>query len=247
MKKSHILLVEDTDSVREVLTRQLEALGVSVTALADGDGVKQELENTQFDLVIADLHLPNCSGVDIARFAKAKNCKIFLMSGDSNVETRPDLINGQFEQILSKPVTMEKLQTIFLTYGLISDADKIYHSPIEQTEYDETGSIHLVSLQEQMGELDESAIAMLLRFPDMMRPLVTDLENSLLLQDLKRVVEIAHSLKGAAKSAGAHILARICEDIQNAANENRLNDIRADELQIEFVKVDNALQKLCKT
>lgn len=246
MKKSRILLVEDTDSVREVLTRQLEALGVSVTALADGDGVKRELEDTQFDLVIADLHLPNCSGVDIARFAKAKNCKIILMSGDNNVETRPDLINGQFEQILSKPVTMEKWQEILLTYGLMSDADKIYNSSIGQKEYDETGSIHLVSLQEQMGELDESAIAMLLRFPDMMRPLVTDLENALSLHDMRRVGEISHSLKGAAKSAGAHALARICEDIQNAANANRLNDIHTDELQIEFVKVDDALQKLCK-
>lgn len=246
MKKAHILLIEDTDSVREVLTRQLEVLGVKVTALSDGDGVKRELENTAFDLVIADLHLPNCSGIDIARFAKAKDCKIILMSGDNDVETRPDLINGQFEQILSKPVTMEKLKKTLNTHNIDivqNKVSEIYYSP---TEYDETGSIHLLSLQEQMGELDEAAVSMLSRFPDMMRPLVTELENALCLHDMKRVSEIAHSLKGAAKSAGAHILVKICEDIQNAADINQLNETKTDELQIEFVRVDDALQKLCK-
>lgn len=247
MKKSHILLIEDTDSVREVLTRQLEVLGTEVTALADGDGVKRELDKTHFDLVIADLHLPDCSGVDIARFAKAKNCRIILLSGDSNVENRPDLKHSQFDQILSKPITLEKLQSLLLTYDLVTATDRNFTDMSSHSEFDETGSIHLVSLEEQMGELDDVALHMLSRFPDMMRPLAEDLAQAIMNYDTRRVSELAHSLKGAARSAGAHMLAKICEDIQNIAEANHVDGIDIDKLKNEFITVEKALQRLCSS
>lgn len=239
-------MIEDTDSVREVLTRQLEILGVDVTSLADGDRVKRELDKTHFDLVIADLHLPDCSGVDIARFAKAKDCRIILLSGDTNVETRADLINAQFDQILAKPVTLDKLQNILIDYRLISSLNKVVDLSASQSEYDETGAIHLVSLEEQMGELDDVALQMLSRFPHMMKPLVAQIGNAFLNHDMKQVAEISHSLKGAAQSAGAHCLSKVCDNIQNAAQNNQPDEIKIDELEIEFTRVGKALHKLCQ-
>jgi CheY-like chemotaxis protein len=244
MKTPYILLIEDTDSVREVITRQLEVLGAEVTALADGNMVKRELDKKTYDLVIADLHLPDCSGVDIARFAKAKNCKIILMSGDNNVEKRPDLLNSQFDKIISKPVTMKNFKKILTEMNLISNMDS---DPIEMSfeqKYDKTGVINLSLLQEQMGDLDDLALQMVARFSELMRPLITELENALLLHDMKRAAETAHSLKGAARSAGAMQLAKICEDIQVAAESNHLEEIHTEELEIEFAKVDDALQNL---
>jgi len=244
MKNPHILLVEDTDSVREVIMRQLEVLGAEVTALADGNMVKRELDKKAYDLVIADLHLPDCSGVDIARFAKAKNCKIILMSGDNNVEKRPDLLNSQFDRIISKPVTMNYFKKMLNEMGLIAEIDTTpKETPVGQI-YDKTGVINLSLLQEQMGELDDLALQMVARFSELMRPLITELENALLLHDMKRVAETAHSLKGAARSAGAMQLGKICEDIQTAAEANHFEEIHTEELEIEFAKVDDALQNL---
>jgi CheY-like chemotaxis protein len=244
MKKPLILLVEDTDSVREVITRQLQILGADVVALADGHLVKRELEKKQFDLVIADLHLPDCSGVDICRFAKAKCCKIILMSGDNNVENRPDLLNSQFDMIVGKPITMDKLDKILREYHLISEETPIITPLMQETSDVEDNPIDIPSLQEQMGKLDSRALEMLSRFPDMMRPLITELENAVIIHDMKRVAEIAHSLKGAARSAGALQLSKICEDIQSAAQAEQFNAIQTAELEIEFAKVDDALQKL---
>ena len=70
MRQAQILLIEDTDSVREVITRQLEALGAIVTALADGDTVKRELDAKDYDLVIADIELAQGNGLDVIRYAR---------------------------------------------------------------------------------------------------------------------------------------------------------------------------------
>lgn len=245
MEKVRILLVEDTDSVREVITRQLESFGISVTALGDGNGVKRELDRVRYDLVIADLHLPDCSGVDIARFAKAQNCKIILLSGDSNIETRSDLLPAQFDQILAKPITIDRWKKILTAYGFI-DALPLTHSmPYAQMEYDETGVINLLSLQDQMGELDDVALQMLGRFPAMMRPLLDNISLSYHHHHAAQIAETAHSLKGAARSAGANHLGLLCEQIQTAAHNNQINPSQFTDLETEFMRVEIAIKKLC--
>lgn len=245
MQNPRILLIEDTDSVREVLTRQLEVLGASVTALADGDQVKRELDKTRYDLVIADLHLPNCSGFDIARFANAKNCKVILLSGDTQAATRDDFLTAQFDQVLLKPVTLQNLKNMLLKHGLISNDDPI----IANTNLDRTDSkaaINLRALEEQMGHLDDVALQMLARFPEMMRPLVQKISDPAVKHDQKDLEYIAHSLKSAARSAGAMILGDMVERVQEQAMTNIYDRAQIDALLAEFARVEIELNELCK-
>jgi len=247
MKNARILLIEDTDSVREVLTRQLESLGVNVTALPDGDSVKRELDNTSYDLVIADLHLPNCSGFDIARFAHAKNCKIVLLSGDASVTGRNDLLTAQFDQMLTKPVTLQTLQKLLIDHRLIDSDIPLIQNFGTGDEFDETGCINLLSLQEQMGDLDDVALQMLSKFPDMMRPLVKNTITEAELKNNIKCVELAHSLKGAARSAGANHLGMICEAIQREAMMGHVGMNSLEDLKQEFQKVESAIKKLANS
>lgn len=245
MQKPRILLIEDTDSVREVLTRQLEALGMAVTALADGDLVKRELDQNPYDLVMADLHLPNCSGFDIARFAHAKKCKVVLVSGDSKVTSREDLLTAQFDQILTKPVNMDILKNMLVQHSLLKGEEIAAKKEAPADKFDESGCINITSLEEQMGELDDLALQMLKRFPTMMKPLVLDIENHVKSGDMEKLVETAHSLKGAARSAGADRLGLILERIQDAATNGQISTPEVTEMNTEFERVQNAIQKLC--
>ena len=245
MQNPRILLIEDTDSVREVLSRQLEILGASVTALADGDMVKRELDKISYDLVIADLHLPNCSGFDIARFAKAKNCKIILLSGDAQAAGRDDFLTAQFDQVLLKPVTLQNLKNMLLKHGLISNDDPI----IANTNFDRTdlkSAINLRVLEEQMGNLDSVAIQMLARFPEMMRPLVQKISDPAVMHDKEALKYIAHSLKSAARSAGALLLGDMVERVQEQATKNVYDQKQIDALCAEFSRVEMELHDLCK-
>lgn len=247
MHKPRILLIEDTDSVREVIARQLEALGASVTSLADGDSVKRELGKAQYDLVITDLHLPDSSGFDIARFARAHHCKVVLLSGDIQAATRDDFLTAQFDQILTKPVHMQSLKTLLLKAGLIADDEPVVANSNDGIVHDEFAAINLQAVKDQMGLLDEIALQMLSRFPDMMRPLTYKIVDAASRQDVKQVLEIAHSLKGAARSAGAMTLGLIAEKTQELATNNVIDRAQIDSLLAEFTRAEVEIKDICQS
>jgi DNA-binding response OmpR family regulator len=249
MFRPQILVIEDTESVREVLIRQLEALECEVTGLADGNLVKQELKKKRYDLVLADLNLPDCSGIDIARFSHAQNCPIVLLSGDEDVASRPTILSAGFNKILLKPIGLNELDA--LLHEFFPKRNKVVSKTpihIEDTAngFDSSGTINLVSLAEQMGDLDDVAYQMLSRFPDMMRPLVSQLQESIEKSDYSRIADIAHSLKGAARSAGADRLSAICEDLQTKAEKNIAAENSIETLLHEFSRVEQAIQGLNK-
>lgn len=239
----HILLIEDNDSVREVLTRQLETLGAIVKSFAGGDGIKPYLNDHRPDLIIADLNLPDCSGVDIARFAKPKHIPIVLLSGQTYLWEEPSVHAAGFADILEKPVSMNGLSKLLYKHGLNSGAP---HFEIVSDKDTNEGPIDMASLTAQMGELDKSGCAVLSRFPAMMRPILNTTLHAAKQRDMELALETAHSLKGAAQSIGAVHLGEICADIEKkAAVSTMLDDECLQALSQEFGMVEQAIEQLC--
>ena len=66
-----ILLVEDKDSLRRVLRLTLENAGYTVSEAADARSALNEIAGTPHKLVLTDLRMPNGSGLDVLRAARA--------------------------------------------------------------------------------------------------------------------------------------------------------------------------------
>ena len=65
--KAHILVVEDSKTVREVERHFLESGGYRVTTAVDGmDGLNRFTEE-KFDLIISDIDMPRMNGIDMIR------------------------------------------------------------------------------------------------------------------------------------------------------------------------------------
>lgn len=64
-----VLFAEDTKFFREHVSRTLRAAGFEVVAAPDGDAAWEELQNaTQpFDVVVTDVQMPNCDGLELTR------------------------------------------------------------------------------------------------------------------------------------------------------------------------------------
>ncbi|HWM85503.1 MAG TPA: response regulator [Kofleriaceae bacterium] len=67
----HILLVEDSDVVRESLRRLLSEAGYRVTAARDGAEGLAEAEAQRFDLVSTDVMMPRMDGYELTRALRA--------------------------------------------------------------------------------------------------------------------------------------------------------------------------------
>jgi two-component system, OmpR family, phosphate regulon response regulator PhoB len=63
----HILIVDDDERVRTLLSWQLEAEGFTVRCTADGGEALERIDAERPDLVVLDLSLPGVAGLDVLR------------------------------------------------------------------------------------------------------------------------------------------------------------------------------------
>jgi PAS domain S-box-containing protein len=113
-QSSCILIVEDEDNIRQPYRLFLEHAGYTVIDAANIEQAHAAVEAADgaIDVLLADVILPDGSGVDLARQLKARfdELELIFMSGYA-----PDLIYRDQEELagrwvfLAKPVTREKL------------------------------------------------------------------------------------------------------------------------------------------
>ncbi|MFC0402581.1 response regulator [Paraburkholderia rhizosphaerae] len=61
----HILAIDDSAAMREILSATLTTAGYDVTVAADGDEGLEHALAMAFDLVLTDQHMPGKTGVDL--------------------------------------------------------------------------------------------------------------------------------------------------------------------------------------
>ena len=108
-----ILVVEDEDHLAQGLRFNLEADGYEVEIAADGRSAAERLANPErsFDLVILDLMLPEMSGFEVARRARAAGnyAPILILTAKDATQ---DLVRGLEEgadDYLTKPFHLDEL------------------------------------------------------------------------------------------------------------------------------------------
>jgi CheY-like chemotaxis protein len=109
--KASVLLVEDAAPVAAVLREVLERAGYRVTLARDGDQARLWLRSADaIDLLIADLILPGCSGIDVAREARERwpDIGILVISGHARDIDDDDLVTLRAD-FMAKPFTPEAM------------------------------------------------------------------------------------------------------------------------------------------
>ncbi|MDR0230134.1 MAG: sigma-54 dependent transcriptional regulator [Flavobacteriaceae bacterium] len=114
-KSSRILIVEDEDSIRRVLTKILEeeSSDYIVDGAVDGEDGLTKIKNEDYDLVICDIKMPKMDGEELLIEAKKiKPQTVFVMiSGHGDLETAVNTMRlGAFDYI-SKPPDLNRLLT----------------------------------------------------------------------------------------------------------------------------------------
>jgi two-component system, chemotaxis family, chemotaxis protein CheY len=67
----HILAIDDSAAMREILSATLTSAGYDVTVAKDGDEGLEHALAMAFDLVLTDQHMPGKSGVDLIALLRA--------------------------------------------------------------------------------------------------------------------------------------------------------------------------------
>lgn len=108
-----VLLVEDSDVVRDVIVRMLEAGGFSVLTASCGEGALSisRRKDVQIDLLVTDIVMPEVSGLELAdRFSEERpGVPILFMTGFSEEAVDGKGISGENRGWILKPFTLEEI------------------------------------------------------------------------------------------------------------------------------------------
>ena len=110
-KTLSILAVEDTDSLRKIVKMIFQEQGHNITTCEDGFAGLEALNQGEFDVVIADMHMPGMTGVEMVKNYKLlnpdDNTAFVLMTADSL--NKDEEVQELFSDVLSKPILPSKL------------------------------------------------------------------------------------------------------------------------------------------
>ena len=106
-----VLVVEDYEVIREGLVEGLEREGFAVDATGDGDEGKWFAETNDYDLILLDLMLPGCDGLEILRRLRAagKLAPVLLLTARDEVADRVRGLDLGADDYLVKPFAITEL------------------------------------------------------------------------------------------------------------------------------------------
>ena len=108
---SDILLVEDKASLRNVMRLTLENAGYSVTESADARSAANEISTTRHRLVLTDLRMPNGSGLDVLKAARAadSDVPVIVVTAFGSIDEAVQAMKDGAHDFLQKPVDSNHL------------------------------------------------------------------------------------------------------------------------------------------
>ena len=84
---ANILIVDDSSSMRQMVSFTLKAAGHTVVDAADGNEGLAKAKSNQFDLIISDVNMPNRNGLELTEDLRAlpnyKFVPILLLTTES--------------------------------------------------------------------------------------------------------------------------------------------------------------------
>jgi len=110
-RRARILVIDDEDSVRDVLSRMLKTKGHKVVVAPNGEEGIERFKSETFDLVFTDLGMPKLSGWDVGKTIKEMNPKtpIAMITGWGVELDREKLNESGIDLIISKPFNFDQV------------------------------------------------------------------------------------------------------------------------------------------
>ena len=104
-----VLLMEDDPSVSKGLQMVLSEEGYSVDIAMTGQSALDTADSKRFDLLVADLRLPDMDGMDVVKRVRENQpeTEVIVITGYANVHTAVDAMKTGAVDYLPKPFTQE--------------------------------------------------------------------------------------------------------------------------------------------
>jgi two-component system chemotaxis response regulator CheY len=110
---TRILVVEDSSSMRDLVSTALEAEGFEVKGASSGFQALKSLKAASYDLIVTDINMPDLTGLELIKFVRSSrshaDTPLLVISTDAQAEDRRRAMALGANDYLVKPFGMEEL------------------------------------------------------------------------------------------------------------------------------------------
>lgn len=112
-KEFSILVVDDEEAFRYVLSSLLSGEGYTVDTAGDGVGAINALQGKIYHLVLCDVKMPKVDGVEVLKFVKSNfpGTEVVMITGVNDVKIAVECMKLGAYDYVNKPTTSDELMT----------------------------------------------------------------------------------------------------------------------------------------
>lgn len=109
--KGNVLVVDDEEPIRDIVSRVLDAEGFTCFVAADGREALEKTATQAFDVVLLDIMMPDMSGMEVLHHLTTANpdaCVVMTTAVD-DVQTAVEALNLGAVDYVTKPFNLDDL------------------------------------------------------------------------------------------------------------------------------------------
>ncbi len=236
-----LLLAEDNLINQEVVKHLLKRLGCEVSVVNDGEEVLQYLPQQHCDLILMDCQMPRLDGLATTRQIrlltdpKQRFLPIIALTASALPEDREACLKAGMDDYLSKPVTLQEMQTMLARYlkshlpqnspylgqqetPMILQSSNLTELPVLSDEI-----LSPKMLQQMRKEMKDGRLTWLIDlFIAELPNYLQELQQAQTHQDSEKIYLAAHKFKGACANLGATRITGLCKQLEILAKTEEI-------------------------
>ena len=239
-----ILLVEDNNVNRKVMTKLLRNMNLGVAEAANGYEAIELVKDRQFDIVFMDIFMPGIDGYEASKRIRAlggtkTSIPIIAVTANEVESTLEKALESGMNGVLSKPLRKEELDDLLNEYFPKEEIQKLSK---------ENEPVFDVNEFESFYDDEDMRKEIIQAFLDERESDLKRIEEAFKLNSLKQIYKAAHYLKGSFTYLSAKKSFKLAMMIMELCNQERLEEATNLEqaLVLNYEELSEALKKYLK-
>ncbi len=238
-----ILSVDDNEMNLAVVRGLLKRTGIQLDTVTGGKECLLYTRRKKYDLIFMDHMMPEPDGIETFHMLRAEadnpnvNTKVVALTANAVAGSRQEYLKEGFDDYLSKPIVVEKLEQMLLKYlpeELVFFKEEETVKELEQTGVDQ----NLEETSKRQAFIDQAAglpycgndkemyQEILLAYYEQGQQYLRELKQLYQQQQWENYAIIAHAIKSTSLTIGAAGVSSQAKQQELAAKENRLQDLK---------------------
>ena len=226
-----ILAVDDNQTNRILIQRQLNLLGMRVRTATDGDQALDLWQGGDYALVLTDINMTELNGYDLARAIRRREAEqglprtpVLGWTANAMPDTLARCKAAGMDDVLHKPADLAHL-TALLAQWLPSTPTPA-PAPTSSTPAS-APAIDVQLLQEAFGQDQDKLQALLPTIQQKLSEQIEAMNDALGAGDLAELKALGHNMSGSAGLMGAKALLDVCARIEALADSRNVSGLPA--------------------